>query len=63
MIDDLILVRILRTFSKHGVGHDLRAREGERIYVSPEMADYLEDNNLAEVLFEEDENEDNTWRQ
>jgi hypothetical protein len=54
---ELIKVRCLMDFVKGGVGENIRGFKGDILDVSPELAEYLAERNMVEVLFEE--NKDN----
>lgn len=55
-------VLVLRDFYKTGKGENARGLAGDKIYVSPELAEYLSERNLVEVIIDDGEEEEQ-WQQ
>lgn len=52
-----IEVRVLRDFYKTGVGEDAKGFKGDLIMVSPNLAEWLSERNLVEVVIDDDDEE------
>ena len=54
-MSELIEVLVLRDFYKTGKGEDARGFAGDKICVSPALAELLSERNLVEVVSDDEE--------
>ena len=59
---ELIEVLVLKDFYKSGKGENARGFAGDKIRVSPALAEWLSERNIVEVVLEEEE-EIELWQQ
>ena len=56
-MSEQIEVLVLKDFYKTGKGENARGFAGDKIWVTPQLAEWLSERNIVSVVFDEDDEE------